>query len=315
MDTEEQLRWERDNSRWAAIAAIVSAILFTAAGLYATNKFQAGADDDAIDQIKLIHDNESAVVISSVVQALGTALLVAPLYYLFRATRFRRDQFPSSVRYLIFAAPLLSAVTSVIHQLQINNAANKVYTQLPLAVQTAKDMIKDEVGKGSLQGVGGLAVAAGLGLAFAFLLVALNAMRAGLLSRLMGVMGIIVGVLVVIPIQSVLPFPAVQAYWLAAMGVLFLGNWPGGRGPACASGEAIPWPTAQDRRDALEAGESVEERVRQRAAEPQPERGRRAAPAPEPEDEPTPQLTRAASRPQTASSHPRSKKKKRKRRG
>jgi hypothetical protein len=310
MTKDEQLRWERDNSRWAAITAIVSAILFTAAGLYATNKFQAGADDDAIDQIKLIHDNESAVVISSVVQALGTAFLIAPLYYLFRATRFRRDQFPSSIRYLVFAAPLVSAISSVIHQLQINSAANKVYTQLPLAVDTAKDMIKDEVGKGSLQAIGGLAVAAGLGLAFAFLLVALNAMRSGLLSRVMGVMGIIVGVLVVIPVQSILPFPAIQAYWLAAIGVLILGNWPGGRGPAWASGEAIPWPTAQDRRDAMQAGEPVETRVRKRAAE--------AVSEPEPvdaEEERAPQLTRAATRPQTASSHPRSKKKKRKRRG
>lgn len=320
MEKEEQLRWERDNSRWAAATAILAAILFAGMGIYAQQKFPTRVGDDAIDSIKLVHDNESAVLISSIVQAIGTTLLIAPLYYLFRATRFRRDQFPSSIRYLIFAAPLISAVSSVIHQIQIDNAASKVYPQLPLAVKTAEDLIKHEVGKGSVQAVGGLAIAAGLGLAFAFLLVALHAMRAGLLSRLTGVLGIIAGVLIVIPVETQLfrlPFPLVETYWLVAMGVLFLGTWPGGRGPAWSSGEAIPWPTAQDRRDAMEAGESVESRVRKRAAEPPPERGRgrRAAPEPEPADEPPPQLTRAATRPETASSHPRSKKKKRKRRG
>ena len=36
----------------------------------------------------------------------------------------------------------------------------------------------------------------------------------------------------------------VQAFWLGALGALFLGRWPGGRGPAWETGEAEPWPTA-----------------------------------------------------------------------
>jgi hypothetical protein len=39
-----------------------------------------------------------------------------------------------------------------------------------------------------------------------------------------------------------------MAFWLGAAGSLFLGNWPGGRGPAWESGEPDPWPTAAERR-------------------------------------------------------------------
>ena len=71
-------------------------------------------------------------------------------------------------------------------------------------------------------------------------------MRAGLLSRFMGALGMIVGGLLILPVlpggQS-----TVQIFWVAALGVLILGRWPNGRGPAWDSGEADPWPTAQQR--------------------------------------------------------------------
>jgi hypothetical protein len=146
-------------------------------------------------------------------------------------------------------------------------------------------------------------------------MVSLNAMRAGLLSRFMGIIGVIVGVLLVLPI---LPLPILQIFWLGAIGLLILGPWPQGRGPAWDTGEPIPWPTAQDRRDALMGDD----------APVRPQRGRMfGGPAPgdaeqepdiedeaeEPEPEPV-QHTRTPARPREATTHPRSKKRKRKRR-
>jgi hypothetical protein len=76
-------------------------------------------------------------------------------------------------------------------------------------------------------------------------LVSLHAMRAGLLSRFMGVLGVILGGLFVIPLA---PVPIVQLFWVLALGALYLGFWPGaGRGPAWETGEAEPWPSAQGR--------------------------------------------------------------------
>jgi hypothetical protein len=63
----------------------------------------------------------------------------------------------------------------------------------------------------------------------------------------MGVLGIIVGVLFVIPIGS--PVPVVQAFWLGALAYLLSGRWPNGVPPAWASGRAEPWPSQQQMRD------------------------------------------------------------------
>ena len=134
-------------------------------------------------------------------------------------------------------------------------------------------------------------------LALAFVLLALNGMRTGLLTRFMGVLGMIVGALFIIPLGSSLPI--VQAFWLVALGVLFLGRWPTGMPPAWVTGEAQPWPTQQELREArLErAGGDGEERPRRS--------GRRERA--EPPETPAPELPER--RP-----HPSSKKRKRKRR-
>ena len=68
-----------------------------------------------------------------------------------------------------------------------------------------------------------------------------------------------------------------QLFWFGALGLLFLNRWPGGRGPAWQTGEAIPWPGAAQQRAALEG-------------EPESE------PESEPEPEPAPEPSRPASR-------------------
>ncbi|MCL6441315.1 MAG: tripartite tricarboxylate transporter permease [Thermoleophilum sp.] len=71
------------------------------------------------------------------------------------------------------------------------------------------------------------------------------AMRAGLVSRFLGIVGIIVGALHVLPLAG---GPQIlQVFWLGALALLFLDRWPGGRGPAWSSGQAEPWPVPQRR--------------------------------------------------------------------
>src|ERR1019366_8389655 len=87
--------------------------------------------------------------------------------------------------------------------------------------------------------------AAALLLAIGFVLVSLNGMRVGLLSRFMGYLGIFAGVLVLFQITQV---PIVQAYWLLAFAYLVSGRWPTGVPPAWRSGRAEPWPSSQEMR-------------------------------------------------------------------
>jgi hypothetical protein len=114
-------------------------------------------------------------------------------------------------------------------------------------------------------------------LGVSWIIIALNAMRAGLLTRFMGVLGVIVGGLFIIPLGASLPI--VQAFWLIALGALFLGYWPSGLPPAWVTGEAQPWPTQQELRELRE---------QRKAESARPEKPRRQRP--EPPETPLPEV-------------------------
>jgi hypothetical protein len=133
---------------------------------------------------------------------------------------------------------------------------------------------------GLLRGVQILQLPGTLCLAFALVVLSLNSMRAGLLTRFMGVLGIICGVALVL-----LPQNPIVVFWLLALAVLFAHRWPQGMPPAWVTGEAVPWPSAAE--------------VAERRAQARGEAPRRAEPVSEP-GPPAP--------------HPVSKKRKRKRR-
>mgnify|MGYP006263665841 CR=1 FL=1 len=58
----------------------------------------------------------------------------------------------------------------------------------------------------------------------------------------LGVLGIMAGVFLAFPFFSI---PIVQAFWLVAVGILFLGRLPN-MPPAWETGRAEPWPSRQE---------------------------------------------------------------------
>jgi hypothetical protein len=134
-------------------------------------------------------------------------------------------------------------------------------------------------------------------------------MRVGLLTRFMGVLGVIVGVAVA-PILPIDQQGIIRVFWLAALGMLFLGRLPSGTPKAWTTGHAEPWPTQQqlrEQRDAARAERAAEQGER----EPRPARGRSNAPPTPPPKAPSPRRPDAAA---AGTEHSSSKKKKRKRR-
>src|SRR4051794_679582 len=111
-------------------------------------------------------------------------------------------------------------------------------------------------------------------LALGFVLICLHAMRAGLLTRLMGIVGMFAGATIVI--RDLDPFGAIRSFWLAALALLILGRLPRGRPPAWSVPEAVPWPTQQEVREQREA------QRRERGEPERPARRRGPAPAPAP---------------------------------
>jgi hypothetical protein len=283
----EQLEWEARVGRPAGTAAIASALFALAAVIAQATAFQDAPDGDR-GALITIEDNAGQLWAATALRDIGILLLGFALYYLFRVTRHRQP-LPGIVGPLILLGPVLLVIASILGQADLASIAGDFtesgVTEGREGEERAENLLDDRTVAGPAVGAGGT-----LALALSLVFVNLNAMRGGVLSRFMGIIGIITGALLVLPLS---PLPVVQVFWLGALGALFLGRWPGGRGPAWETGEPIPWPSAAQRREGT-VGDAV-----RRQFEPPPE----PEPDPEPEAETEP-------RPE----HPVSKKRKRKRR-
>jgi hypothetical protein len=284
MTPDEQLDWEAGAGRLAGVAAFASALLAIASVVVYNGT--VGSYSDSAELLIQLHKHPAAAIAGSVLQAIAIVLLIPVLLYLLQATIFRRPETPSNVRYLVLIAPPLAAILSVVTAALQVRAANHFNGHL-LAPKAATDLADHYIRQSPAPLVGYLLFAVNFAVGGAIVLVSLNAMRAGLLSRFMGILGIILGALTAIPFFLGGP-SIIQFFWLIALGLLFLDRWPGGgRGPAWDSGEAIPWPSAAQAR---------QERLQPTADSRQPTESAIAGGA------------------ATATEHPRSKKRKRKRR-
>jgi hypothetical protein len=176
---------------------------------------------------------------------------------------------------MAYIGPIGVAVGQVIQQVVITRDASD-FASSPERARTyahARDILQSDWIIASAV----IRQAAVIALGFAFVLIALNAMRVGLLTRFMGVLGIIVGVLFVIPIGS--PLPIVQAFWLIALGYLFAGRWPSGVPPAWITGRAEPWPSQQELREQRDGARTPEQQRPAPAAAPATAAAEPAAPA------------------------------------
>ena len=281
MTADEQLRWE---ARWrvpAAVCAAAAGLLLLAGSLV---ELSVSRDNlpDITSQLLFVHKHAGGLLLATVVSALGALALAGPLLYLYRATKFRRPQTPNVAQAMALIGPAAAAISQLAFYFVRADKASAFATHGSQTYEEAK-RIFDSTEVLIPQYIGIMSL---LALGFAFVIISLNAMRVGLLTRFMGILGIIVGVLSVIQLDSP---GVVRFFWLGALALLISGRWPNGVPPAWSSGQAEPWPSQQELR---------EER----------ERAKGNAPAPKPE--PAPAAASAA----TGSPHPTSKKRKRKKR-
>ena len=253
-------------------------------------------------QVLWYDDNALALIGISIVLALAAAAIGLTLAHLYRSTKARRPELSRFVIYAAIAGAVFVAVAGLVQAIGVSVEASSFAGASDQTSDAAGDVLQSPVVVAALL----LRQLGVFALGFAFVLLALNAMRVGLLTRFMGVLGIIVGVLFIIPLGSSLPI--VQAFWLCALGALFLGKWQGGLPPAWVTGAAQPWPTQQELREARmeRQAEKAEARGDEDDDDAPPKRGGRRERA-EPPETPAPQMPER--RP-----HPSSKKRKRKRR-
>jgi hypothetical protein len=260
--TDDTLAWEARQRPRGAIAAAIGALAILAAALFsevlfsdaprawfgeALGRAQApgaleGARSLQVPFYEYYDERSGLVLLGSAIRALGWLATGWALYVLARATVFRRAELPKPVTYLPLLAGVISALATLAVDLSSKSAVDD-FLAGSRTVASAQDVTAEGLlVLGQFLGLGGAFAAA---LSFGF--IAFNAMKAGLLTRFMGVLGILVGVLLIFPIGS--PIPIVQSFWLGALAVLFLGRWPGGSPPAWRTGRAEPWPTTAELRE------------------------------------------------------------------
>ena len=242
MNRDEQLQWEARWGRPAAIAAFLAGAMLLVSGLLFFPKNREGIERNP-DLLLSIDEQSGGYMASAVLSGLAGLLLIVVFLYLFRATIARGGGVPSWFGYLVIAAPILYAASTVAGAFEAIDLADDFASGEPIRGQAGADRAEDLGGSSPI--LVALATAGTVGVAFLFVMLPLRARRVGLLTPFMGILGAIAGALVVFQLTGV--SSVIQAFWLGALGMLFLGTWPGGRGPAWESGTAEPWPTAAQR--------------------------------------------------------------------
>ncbi|MEO6858911.1 MAG: hypothetical protein ABI323_10030 [Solirubrobacteraceae bacterium] len=246
MNPEATLSYEaRVRNRQVAMAALAGILLIAAAAI------QLSGPHTKVDEltVDLITANQRFPLdlIASVVNAVASLAIAGTLSHLMVSVRNRNSEIKPYIRILAIVGGVVAAITGIVYAIVV---ALKVHQFVTTGAQTYSEAnhLTSAPGLLVLQLLGQLGA---LILAVAFVLVALNAMRVGLLSKFMGYLGIFAGVLTLFQITQI---PVVQGYWLAAVAYLLSGRWPTGMPPAWTTGRAEAWPSSAELRARRAAG-------------------------------------------------------------
>jgi hypothetical protein len=258
LSREAILAWERRWARPVAVATLASILLVIAAIVVA--RAGVGGSGGESDLLRSVQAHRGAELISSILQALGVGLLAAPLYYLFRAAKARSEKMRGQLVGVVIAAPLFLAALAIFSGLSSLHAASEFVTHevphltakgIGLGSDKANEAANEAITEAPLRPLAaGFGIAGQVGFLVAMIYTALYGMRTGLLTRFWGSLGIALGAVSFLFFQFTL-------LWFVYFAFLLLGWVPGGRPPAWAAGEAIPWPSPGEKASA-ELGEGGE---------------------------------------------------------
>jgi hypothetical protein len=243
VSTDETILRETRLRPRQTIVAGVSALLLIASAASQLSGPQAKVSELTV-QLIVIHKRFPLDILGAVFQGLGLAALAWTLSFLFDAAKARKPEMAPAVRYVAIGGAAVAAIGGVIYASLL---AAKAHTFVTQGTQTYEQANHLTSGAG-LPVLQTLDIAAQFALDLGLILITLNAMRVGLLTKFLGYCGFVVGGAGMLLIGSP-PAAAIQIFWLLALAYLFAGRWPGGDPPAWKTGQAEPWPTAAELRE------------------------------------------------------------------
>jgi hypothetical protein len=252
VDTDTQLAWEKRHRPRAAIAALLSAIgliafyigdqllrqdVPTASGLESLVRAARPGDIGQLPSLRteyfqFLDSKSSLLVLIGIGGIIGYVGMAWAVGFLGVAARGREAPMRKVILYVPIVGGVVVGVSVLMAQIGTLGLTGD-FLDGPRTVAAAVGAENDLLlWSNALFQLGSLTLAVGL------VLVSLNAMRVGLLTRVMGYIGIVSGAMLIL-----FPLPVVQIFWMGALGVLFFGRWPGGEPPAWRTGRAEPWPS------------------------------------------------------------------------
>ena len=126
MAHDEQLAWEARAGRPAAIAAFAAAALSFGAGIYLQVAL-ADREDGADGLLEAADKQSGDFLLAAGLQVIGVLLLIPVLLYLYRATRYRRDELKPTAAYLVVIGALTFAVITMVRQVQLIDIAGDFF--------------------------------------------------------------------------------------------------------------------------------------------------------------------------------------------
>jgi hypothetical protein len=239
---DQRLRYESRVRPRQAGAAIAAGVLLIGSALM----LQFVGPHTSIDELTLgliiEHKRAGLDIAGALVEAVAWIAVAWTLTFLFGAVRARDSNVHPYMAYIPLVGAPLAAIGIIGYYIEYGAQASNFITHGSQTYPQANHLISAP----RLAVFSTVSLAGDLLMAVAIVLIALQAIRVGLLTRFMGYLGVIGGILVLFAIT---PLPIVQAYWLVALGILFAGRWPSGTPTAWSSGRAEKWPSSQEMRE------------------------------------------------------------------
>jgi len=237
MSAAAQVEYEsRVRIKYGALA-LFAALMLVAAQLLQFSGPHASVDELTLD---LIYQNrrETVDIIGAVMDLLGLISVGIVLNWLFTVSRARNPGMKPATRWLVMIGAALAGVMALVYTVVLATKANTFVTTGNQGYPQANAL----TGGSSLEIMALVLQLGTLLLTLGCIWTSLNMMRVGLVTKLVGYIGIVAGALFLFPIGALVP--VIQGYWLAAIAVTLAARWPSGDPPAWRQGVAVAWPSS-----------------------------------------------------------------------
>jgi hypothetical protein len=214
---------------------------------------QAGASaDNYLSSLVGLQNRMGPASLAGITKGLAVVAMISPVIFILRAAAARGGNIPRMAPGLVVIGGILFAITSTIQPIMLVELSKNFATNSGLSFDEYKHLV--QAGIPTLIGVG--VFLGSVCLAFGVVIASLRAMKVGLFSRFIAMVGVVAG-LGLLPPEIIGSFvgPGVVLFifsvasWFLMVAALASNRWPAGRPPAWNDGEAHPWPTAAERRE------------------------------------------------------------------